>query len=81
MQQRELTRELFRMDRVLEAPPPPPPPRPEPTRDLGPVVSSGGHPQPTPAEIERRMAERQKRAERAGVELRPVFDLFGERIQ
>jgi hypothetical protein len=79
--QRELLQERDRVDRLLQSPPPPPPVTfARPPEERGPVTSSGGHPQPTPAEIE----ERRRRQERRGspaVPLRPVYDLFGERLQ
>lgn len=91
---RETRRELDRMDNVLRpgpvtSPPPAverhiPPSNRGPLGDNGPVVASGGHPQPTPAEIEerekqRRQFDRERKA--VGIELGPVYDLYGNRIQ
>jgi hypothetical protein len=79
-------RELNRMDRVLNAPPrPAPPPAPAvgtlSAEDRATYERSGGHSQPTPEEIKQRQAERKTKEEPALPELRPVYDLFGNRIQ
>jgi hypothetical protein len=82
----ETRRELYRMDNVLNAPPrPAPPPAPAignlSVEDRSSFERSGGHPQPTPEEIKRRLAERKPQEEPPLPELRPVYDLFGNRIQ
>jgi hypothetical protein len=78
--ERELRRELDRVDRVLRRRPRPEPPERAREPDLGPVVSSGGHPQPTQAEIEEKLRDRRQRVADQ-LDLRPVYDLFGERLQ
>jgi hypothetical protein len=78
--QRELLQERDRIDRLLQNPPPPPVTFAPPPEERGPVTSSGGHPQPTPREIEERQ-RRQRQEAPPPVPLRPVYDLFGERLQ
>ena len=78
--------ELNRMDSVLNAPPrPAPPPAPAlgdlSIDDRSSFERSGGHPQPTPEEIKQRLAERKEKAPQPELDLRPVYDLFGNRIQ
>jgi hypothetical protein len=78
--------ELNRMDSVLNAPPrPAPPPAPAlgtlSVEDRSSFERSGGHAQPTPEEVKRRLAERKGPEEPPLPELRPVYDLFGNRIQ
>jgi len=80
--QRDIRRELDRVDRILEAPPPAPPVRGEPREpSLGPVIGSGGRAQPTPAQIEERLRERPDAAPPPPPPTKPVYDLFGTRIQ
>jgi hypothetical protein len=79
---RELSQELDRVDHLLErrTPPAPTVSGENPTPERGPVTASGGHAQPTPAEIEEReRAQRQKPPPPAP--LKPVYDLFGQRLQ
>jgi hypothetical protein len=84
--------ELNRVQGVLQPTPPAPPQRPSvstfiPPNDRGPigydgpVVASGGHPQPTPAEIKEREAKLKRPPDRAPLELPPVYDLYGQRIE
>jgi hypothetical protein len=79
--ERELRQELDRVDRLLERPPPPAAAVSEKRApDLGPVTASGGHPQPTPAEIKEK--QRQQRLEAPPpAPMKPIYDLFGERLQ
>jgi hypothetical protein len=77
----ELRQELDRVDRLLQRRPPleraetprPPPP--------GPVTGSGGRPQPTQAEIDEKLATKGPREAPPPAPVRPVYDLFGERLQ
>jgi hypothetical protein len=57
-----------------------PPSSSELGRDPGLAGSSSAHPQPTPAEIEARRAARQPRTP-PPASVRPVYDLFGNRLQ
>jgi hypothetical protein len=86
----ETRRELGRMDSLLNSPPRPAPPMVAPSRDDSLSVDdrrsferSGGHPQPTPGMIEEREAARRNQPREPGTipELRPVYDLYGNRIQ
>lgn len=78
----ELRRELYRIDRVLESPPPPPPARNVNAPPTPPPLGGGTRYQPTPAEIEERLAEKeQKPPLRRTIPVNPVYDLFGERLQ
>jgi hypothetical protein len=82
----ETRRELNRMDNVLNAPLRPAPPPPPaignlPVEDRSSFERSGCHPQLTPEEIKRRLAERKPQEEPPLPELRPVYDLFGNRIE
>jgi hypothetical protein len=80
--QQEQRQELDRIGRLRQSPPPPPPVTfAPPPQERGPVTSSGGHPQPTPAEIEEREKERQRRQQQPPAPTKPVYDLFGDRIQ
>jgi hypothetical protein len=84
----ETRRELQRMDNILNSPPRPFPPPVPPTgslsvEDRSTFERSGGHPQPTPGMIEEREAARRNQPREPGTipELRPVYDLYGNRIQ
>jgi hypothetical protein len=78
----ELRRELSRIDRVLESAPPPPPARNVNAPPTPPPLGGGARSQPTPAEIEERLAEREgKPPLRRTIPVNPVYDLFGERLQ
>jgi hypothetical protein len=85
----ETRRELDRMNRVLQNEPSPPRALPAPAENApqpagSSPISGGARHQPTPAEIEERQAEigrRDKARREAGLGLRPVFDLYGERLQ
>jgi hypothetical protein len=91
----ETRRELNRMDNMLNTPTSPPSlprtqssqPLPVPNQNplaldsLGPVLSGGGRHQPTPDEIKEREAARAEQQRKAGVDVKPVYDLFGQRIQ
>ncbi len=77
-----LRRELYRIDRVLESAPPPPPARNVNAPPTPPPLGGGTRYQPTQAEIEERLAEKeQKPPLRRTMPVNPVYDLFGDRIQ
>src|SRR5262249_24607109 len=90
----ETRRELNRMDNMLNTPTTPPSlgqtqsaqPLPVPNQNplalesLGPV-SGGVRHQPTQEEVKEREAARTEQQRRLGIDVKPVYDLFGQRIQ
>ena len=76
--------ELDRVDRVLERQPPLTPSvgAENPVPERGPVTSSGGHRQPTPAEIKEKEQEQPQQQRKPSQQpLAPVYDLFGQKLQ
>jgi hypothetical protein len=86
---RDMRSELDRVDRVLERQPPLTPSvgAENPVPERGPVTASGGHRQPTPAEVQDKEQEKgkeqpeQQRKPSQQQQLAPVYDLFGQKLQ
>jgi hypothetical protein len=83
--ERDIRRELDRVDRLIERQPPVAPSvaTENPVPERGPVTASGGHRQPTQAEIEEKEKEEGAQQPKAPPRssLAPVYDLFGEKLQ